>query len=180
MFYNKYKELLFLILLFIFILEYDLLIVSQYTMDRIIKLGSLFLLIIFFFEIKGNHKNYYIKKVIKHYSMWLLFIFISVAINFSTENLNYFFKYFLMSIPLVLLLYMVNPYKFSERIIKFPIFIGVIFSIHAIIVWFLVLFGFEFDFSYVDKPMVSRTLLYNSFWGNGSTLSTSRAKPLFD
>ena len=166
MFYNKYKELVFLILLFTFILEYDLLIVSQYTMDRIIKLGSLFLLITFFFEIKGNHKNYYIKKVIKYYFVWLLFIFISVAINFSTENLNYLFKYFLMSIPLVLLLYMVNPYKFSEKIIKFPIFIGVAFSIHAIIIWFLVLSGFEFDFSYVDKPMVSRTLRYNSFWGN--------------
>ena len=173
MFYNKYKELFFLILLFIFILEYDLLIVSQYTMDRIIKLGSLFLLIIFFFEIKSNHKNYYIKKVTKYFFLWLLFISISVVINFSTENLNYLFKYFLMSVPLVLLLYMVNPYKFSERIIKFPIIIGVVFSVHAIIVWFLVLSGFEFDYSYVDKPMVSRTLPYNFFWGNMEWASNS-------
>ena len=93
---NKYKEIFFLLILFLFILEYELIIVSSYFFDRIIKLGSLFIIILFYFRIKGNHHNYYIIKATKYFSIWLALLFISVLINLNAASVTNYFKYLLI------------------------------------------------------------------------------------
>ncbi len=166
---NRFRESIFILLIFIYIMEYELVgLVQSSFLDRIIKLGSLSLLLLLFPIIRGgNHKSPEVKKILYIYFGFFLIMFISSLLNPSMEAYIMFFKYFMMFLVLLILLYYLHPSYFSEGIIKFPIAIGIVLSVHSILSWLLLYYGVEIDYTYVTNERAGRYLApHNSFWGD--------------
>jgi len=168
MYINKFKlkENVFIIFIFVIILEYQLSFVHTFLFDRIIKIVSFIILIIFFKNIRDNKKNIYIQRITKIYLVVFLVMTASTIANLSGLAVIFLIKYSLLLLIVFILLYKVHPHYFSDRIIKFPIFIGVVFSLSSIILWLLVYFGFEPDFFHASSERFTRIDKFSYLWGD--------------
>ena len=168
MYINKFKlrENVFIIFIFVIILEYQLSLVHTFLFDRIIKIVLFIILIIFFKNIRDNKKNIYIQRITKIYlALFLIFIASTIA-NLSVISIIFLIKYFLLLVIVFLLLYKVHPNYFSDKIIKFPIFIGAVLSLSSITLWLLVYFGIEPQAFDVSSERFTRITKFSYLWGD--------------
>ena len=168
MYINKFKlrENVFIIFIFVIILEYQLSLVHTFLFDRIIKIVSFIILIIFFKNIRDNKKNIYIQRITKIYlALFLIFIASTIA-NLSVISIIFLIKYSLVLVIVFLLLYKVHPNYFSDKIIKFPIFIGAVLSLSSITLWLLVYFGIEPQAFDVSSERFTRIAKFSYLWGD--------------
>ena len=182
MFYNRYRENLFIITVFIVMFEYQLSLVQTYIIDRIIKIVAFSVLIIFFRNIRDNKRCIYIQKIDMFYLFLFLLMTLSTITNLNTNAVIFLIKYSLFILFVLILLHKVHPDFFSDRIIIFPIFIGAVLSIHSITVLLLVYFGIEPDWAYVVSERHSRINRFSYFWGDMAYLSGQylRASSFFE
>lgn len=162
----KHRENIFIILIFIVILEYQTTLVHTFFVDRIVKTVPLLVVILFWRNIRENLENIYIRRILRMYLVLVLLMGVSSVFNLDLLGVEFLFKYYLSLLIVILLLFKVNPRYFSSRIIRFPILIGAALSVISIILWVLVYCGVGPQYSFVLSERISRISQYSYLWGD--------------
>ena len=105
----KHRENIFIILIFIVILEYQTTLVHTFFVDRIVKTVPLLVVILFWRNIRENLENIYIRRILRMYLVLVLLMGVSSVFNLDLLGVEFLFKYYLSLLIVILLLFKVNP-----------------------------------------------------------------------
>lgn len=160
---KEFKEYTFIALLFILIMEYELFLIRTFLFDRIIKIFAFTLLCLY----PSYKTDIYIKKIILLWFGLFLVVLLTNLIHINGAIISQFVKMLFMFSIFLLIVYKVRPFDFTDKIIKFPIFLGVLLSLQGIILFVLVLLGIQPSYEFINNERISAEgRAYNIFWGS--------------
>lgn len=153
------RETLFIFLVATYILIYDTVLIEPYSfyINYMVKLLVITSLFIFFRYQKMSGSQ---TIVVVLYSMLLMYGLLIATLNHNQQFTLSFpltLKYGLRILALIAILMILNTNRYSDKIIKFPIWIGVILSIQSILLFIMISSGNapEPDYINVRGPMRS-------------------------